>query len=781
MAAEDPLQTLQEVSNKLEALERRLEQVAAGTAGGVPREPRAAQFPRQPVRRPVPDGDTLFETFLERIVQGYHGCIDLDEKSFTEAASASVDLACLVRPDGVVKSANHAFLERVGWHDDDLGHRSFLDLVEDSYRANVIDRIGYRCEQATDLVPANPEDILLLRLLPAEGAPFSIEAVVASVDGDDESAFLIMRDLSIYHGLVEQLRESRDNYDALSETIAEAIVRINEEFEIVFANSAVKTTFGFEPEELKGASFALLFPESVFQRCAPHFRRYFVVDDQDRRKLGMANTVEVLGLHKHRGVAPIEMSFGNSKDYRGRTLTCIMRDITQRKNAERRLRHLAYHDQLTGLGNRDLFEQEMQRLLETPAVFEAGCAALMFLDLDGFKQVNDTIGHDAGDQLLLQTAGRLRKTLRESDSVYRFGGDEFVVLLSFLHDRRGASVVANNILAEIRRPYQLPMDGESVAMVSVGVSIGIAVIPDDGSNITAATKAADLAMYSAKDSGKNSFAFYQPSLDAKAHDRWRIEQGIRRALERHEFRLKYQPMVSQSGGTLAFEALLRWNDSSRHDIAPSRFIPVAEETGLIIPLGSWAVETAFRQAQLWPATDGVAPAVSVNLSARQFERSDLVETIGSAIERSRIDPARVILEITETCVMSSPQRSINTLQTLKSRFPGLSVAVDDFGTGYSSLSYLTRLPADILKIDISFVSRLAEAGHEKIVRAIINLGHSLGLRLVAEGVETEDQLRYFQGKGCYAFQGHYFSVPLAAEGVAALLTPDHTVAVSSGS
>ncbi len=239
-------------------------------------------------------------------------------------------------------------------------------------------------------------------------------------------------------------------------------------------------------------------------------------------------------------------------------------------------------------------------------------------------------------------------------------------------------------------------------------------------------------------------------------------------------------MVSESGATLAMEALLRWNHPTQGQIPPSRFIPVAEETGMIMPLGSWAIETAFRQAQLWPVIDGVAPAVSVNLSARQFERSDLVESIGSAIGRTGIDPARIILEITETCVMNSPERSIQTLQTLKNRFPGLSVAIDDFGTGYSSLSYLTRLPVDILKIDISFVSRLAEAGHEKIVRAIINLGHSLGLRLVAEGVETEEQLRYFVDNGCYAFQGHYFSVPVVAEAVGALLSSAGDSAAAAG-
>lgn len=768
MAAKE---TLLEVSRKLNVLEQRLDVLAGRIeTGPVPLSdaPPDGRALHDPARRPAPTTGSLFETFLERIVQGYHGCIDLDDEVFVALVMDTLDLVCLVGLDGTIRSANPAFLARLGWQDDDLTHQSFLDVVEDPYRSNFLERIHLKCRQTTELVPASPDDVLLLRLLPSDGAPFSIEAVIASV-GQNDAALLVMRDLSTYHGLLEQLRQSRDNYDALSETITEAIVRINENLEIVFVNSAAKATFGFEPHELRGKSFSVLFPESVFRRCEGQFKRYFVVDDQDRRKLGMANTMEILGLHKNRGVSPMEMSFGNSKDYRGRSLTCIIRDITQRKNAERRLRHLAYHDQLTGLGNRDLFEADVRRLLDASDLFAAGYAALMFLDLDGFKQVNDTIGHDAGDQLLVQTAGRLRKMLRESDSVYRFGGDEFVILLTFIHDRRGASVVANNILGEIRRPYHLSMHGESVATVSVGVSIGIAIIPEDGDNITAVTKAADLAMYSAKDGGKNTFVFYDQSLDARMHDRWRIEQGIRVALERHEFGMRYQPLVSPTGAVLAMEALLRWNHPGRGEISPACFIPVAEETGIIMPLGSWAIETAFRDAQQWPDNGAGPPAVSVNLSARQFERSDLVESIGSVIGRTRIDPARIILEITETCMMSSPERSIQTLETLKSRFRGLSIAIDDFGTGYSSLSYLTRLPADILKIDISFVSNLGEAGNEKIMHAIINLGHSLGLRIVAEGVETEEQFRYFLDKGCYAFQGHYFAAPAGIGDVPTLI------------
>ena len=233
--------------------------------------------------------------------------------------------------------------------------------------------------------------------------------------------------------------------------------------------------------------------------------------------------------------------------------------------------------------------------------------------------------------------------------------------------------------------------------------------------------------------------------------------------------MSYQPLIGSSGTVLGMEALLRWNSPTHGEVPPRRFMPVAEETGMIIPLGSWAMETAFRNACAWPSVEGEPLLVSVNLSAKQFERSDLLESIGRVINRTRIDPARVIIEVTETCVMSAPERSITTLRALKDRYPGLSIAIDDFGTGYSSLSYLTRLPADIIKIDISFVSNLFAMNNEKIVRAVLDLGQTLGMRIIAEGVETAEQHAFFAGKGCFAFQGYHFHRPVPADGVTSII------------
>ncbi len=733
--------------------------------------------PTPPIARslPSPEGESLFEMLLETVVQGYQVLNDRELQSpeaFITSAKNTIDLVLFLESDGVIRSANRSLVDRLGFSLDQLIDRAVDDILEPAYKAQLHSLLKHHNDTAMSSHPIRPQDVAVLRLMRADGSYLSVAAVAAPLEGELGTRAIVMRDVSVHKRLVEELRESRNNYDALSETVSEAIIRINEDFEIVFANSAVKTTFGFEASELRGKKFSLLFPESVYERNEPEFRKYFVIDDQDRRRVGLRNTIEILGRQKNRGVAPMEISFGNSKEFSGRTLTCIVRDITQRKNAERRLRHLAYHDQLTGLGNRDLYENDMQQLLNSPELFETGYAALLFLDLDGFKQVNDTIGHDAGDELLIQAAGRLRRTLRESDGIYRFGGDEFVVLLSFIKDLRGAAVVANSILGEIRQPFPLTGTKGSSTSVSVGVSIGIAVIPKDGDTVTTVTKAADLAMYSAKEEGKNRFVYYDPQLETRVHDRWSLEQGIRGSLERQEFRMNYQPLLDNNGAIIGAEALLRWESPEHGEVSPSRFMPVAEETGMIVPLGSWAIETAFHDANRWPPIDGDPLLVSVNLSPKQFERHDLPENIGRVINRSQIDPSRVIIEVTETSLMSAPEQAIATLRLLKEHYPGLSVAIDDFGTGYSSLSYLTRLPADILKIDLSFVSNLFSLNNEKVVRAIIDLGHSLGMRIIAEGVETPQQHEFFLDKGCFAFQGYHLHKPVSAERIPELIAAD---------
>ncbi len=720
-------------------------------------------------------GESVFEFVLERIVQGLHSHLGgSDPEQFDRVVRSAPDIVCTLDGDARVVSVNDQFFEQLGYPPEQVVGSRFFEFVSDGFEHKLAARVRGLSGSPEHEV-SRPDDILVLRARRENGTNASFECVtIPASRGSDPALVVVLRDMSLHRSLVDQLRESKDNYDALSETLTEAIIRIDESFRIVFANSAVRSTFGYAADELRGRPFSILFPDAMYARHEAEFRKYFFVDDQDRRMIGMRNTVELLGKHKNRGVTPMEMSFGNAKDYRGRTLTCIIRDITQRKNAERRLRRLAYHDQLTGLGNRDLFDIEIRKVLERPEALAGGMAALLFLDLDGFKQINDTMGHDAGDQLLIDTGARLSRTLRESDSVYRFGGDEFVVLLGYIHQRRDAAVVANKILGEIRRPFELSSATEGGRnTATVGVSIGIALIPVDGSTIEAVTKAADLAMYHAKESGKNRFSYYRVDLNDRAVERWELEQGIRSALENGEFDLHYQPIVDSDGAIRGLEALLRWNHRTKGTIAPSRFIPVAEETGIIVPLGNWVLETACRDIRRWNDSGHPDVYVSVNLSPRQFDQRDLVETVGGAFERTGADPANVRLEITESCIMSAPEEAIERMHTLKARHPGLSIAIDDFGTGYSSLSYLSQLPASTIKIDLSFVTNLFTVNNQKIVRAIINLAHSLGVDIVAEGVESADQWGYFREHRCRYLQGYFFSAAVDRDAATDLLLRGH--------
>jgi predicted signal transduction protein with EAL and GGDEF domain len=495
--------------------------------------------------------------------------------------------------------------------------------------------------------------------------------------------------------------------------------------------------------------------------------------------------MEVLGQNKRQEIVPLELSFGNSKSVRGtRVLTCIVRDITQRKMAERKLRFLAYHDKLTELGNRDLFYVTLNQFLGHVKRYQDTLGALLFLDLDGFKKVNDTLGHSSGDRVLCECARRLSSCLRESDQLYRFssevesgqvpqedlfrfGGDEFVILLTYLAQPTDAGVVAQKIIDAIRRPFKLH-DIEDAGKIEVGVSIGVALIPGDGTDAMALIRSADVAMYKAKEQ-HNKYIFFAAELNAKASERVSLETGLRSALEKGEFELYYQPIVNTFGAIEGAEALLRWRDGQGEFIPPSRFIPVAEDTGLILPLGDWVLAKACGDLKKWNDTGHPDFYVSVNLSAKQFVQEDMVGKLGAIIRKSGIDPKNLKIEMTETSLMRDPVLARKKMEQIKSRHAGLCIAIDDFGTGYSSLSYLSDFPVDLLKIDRSFVLNFRREQNARIINTIIALAKNLRLGVVAEGVETVDQYRYLSSRDCHCFQGFYFGKAVSLEDLTHLL------------
>ena len=423
--------------------------------------------------------------------------------------------------------------------------------------------------------------------------------------------------------------------------------------------------------------------------------------------------------------------------------------------------HRAFHDTLTGLPNRGLF---LDRLALTARRAERpkSTVAVLFMDLDGFKRVNDDLGHQAGDQVLIEVAHRLARCLRPADTAARFGGDEFAVRLDGLASESDAALVASRIMGALSEP--LVLHGRRV---SLSASIGIALrhcAEDD------LMRNADLAMYRAKSRGKNRYAVFTPSMHAVIVERVRLESELQLALERHEFTLRYQPIVAIADGALAgAEALIRWNHPERGLLPPDAFIPTAEDSGLIAPIGRWVLNEACRQAVIWQESlERPSPlAVSVNLSVTQLYQPGAVYEVAEALERSGLDPASLIIEITETLLMNDVELIARTLDGLKRL--GVQLAVDDFGTGYSSLQYLRRFPIDILKIAKSFVDGIAESGESALAQAIVDLGQSLALRVIAEGIETPEQVTRLHEMGCTWGQGYHFARPLDAATIAELL------------
>jgi len=452
-----------------------------------------------------------------------------------------------------------------------------------------------------------------------------------------------------------------------------------------------------------------------------------------------------------------------------RTLARLQSAEAQQRAAEQRLAQLAQFDALTGLANRTLFQDRLAQAIARAHRGERRIA-LLFLDLDRFKEINDSLGHEAGDRVLQEAAARLRQSLREGDSVARLGGDEFTVILEDVESAEQVHGVAQKLLRAFAEP--MAFAGRDLF---VTLSIGIALYPADGEDADSLLKHADTAMYQAKSEGRDNFQFYAAAMSAAAHERLSLEGSLRQALERGEFVLHYQPVVRLASGEISsVEALLRWRHPEQGLLPPGRFIGAAEQNGLIVPIGAWVLQEACAQAARWQAA-GLRPLrVAVNLSARQFRRPGLVDTVRGALRAAALQPQWLILEITESLLMDNPAAGGAVLGALREL--GAHMALDDFGTGYSSLAYLKHLPLDVIKIDRSFVRDIpADADDAAIVKATIGLAASLGMLTTAEGVETREQLAFLQEHGCRFGQGFLFSPAVEADAFAAMLREERVL------
>ncbi|SDT07161.1 diguanylate cyclase (GGDEF) domain-containing protein [Halopseudomonas xinjiangensis] len=425
---------------------------------------------------------------------------------------------------------------------------------------------------------------------------------------------------------------------------------------------------------------------------------------------------------------------------------------------QRQLQRMAHYDVLTGLPNRVLARDRLDHA-RGRVIRHGGYLAVLFIDLDRFKTINDSHGHGIGDAVLRAVADRLRARCREEDTLSRLGGDEFLLILEQLPSADLADQIAAHLLALLERPLML----EDSREVYVGASIGIAIYPGDGEATTELIRNADAAMYRAKSKGRNTFSHYVPALTEKARERFELERALREAMAMEELSLHYQPLMElDTGRCLGAEALLRWNSHRHGQVAPGTFVPLAEDSGLIVPIGSWVLHQACRQGKLWLDAGMNVQTLAVNISPIQFMHQDIVRLVAGALQSTGLPPSRLELEITEGALMSHIDQAGHTLHALKQL--GVRIAVDDFGTGYSSLAYLRRFPLDKLKIDKSFLVGVPEdTGECQLVRTVVDLGRNLGLEVLAEGIETAAQRCFLQSEGCHHGQGYLFARPMPAE------------------
>lgn len=537
----------------------------------------------------------------------------------------------------------------------------------------------------------------------------------------------------------------------LLDVMNQSVFVTDPEFNIVYVNKACTDTTGYGREEVLGANLDILCSERNNGNFQEVLRHKIREDDHWQGEVWMHNKTAD-GYAAWLSMSPLRDQRGGLANYAG-----ISFNITPMKQNEQRLLFMAHFDVLTNLPNRVLMYDRLRQAL---ALARRGRyqVAVMLLDLDRFKEINDTLGHHVGDLLLVEAAARLLSCVRETDTIARMGGDEFLAILPDIGSAPSAAHIAQDLLEKLARPFHI--DGHDLF---VSASIGITMYPNDSQDENSILKNADTAMYHAKAQGKNNYKFFTEDINKSTIERFMLESRFRRALEKLEFHLNYQPKVDlHSGSITGIEALLRWYHPEQGSVMPTLFIPLAEETGLVIPLGEWAIREACRQNKAWQ-DDGLPPlVVSVNLSARHFPKNNLAEMISGVLDETGLDPKYLMLEITESALMENVEETIRTLNALRDM--GLRISLDDFGTGYSSLNYLNRFPIDELKIDKSFIADTSRsADSRRVVSAIIVLAHTLKLRVIAEGVETEEQLSFLRQNQCDEVQGFYFSKPLSSE------------------
>ena len=551
---------------------------------------------------------------------------------------------------------------------------------------------------------------------------------------------------------LRDLKVSEDKFKKVTDVTKDAIIVINEDSKVSCWNSAAERIFGYTGREAIGKDLHLLL------NFLEDYEKLIIGDPEEGAIASMRRTLELTCRRKDGKEIPVEfsiytISIGDKKHF-----VNIIRDITDRKNFENQIAYLAYHDSLTGLPNRTL----LKKRLEEAIIHARGNnqhLALLFMDLNNFKYINDTLGHGFGDLLLKMVAERLKSCFRSTDTIAKIGGDEFIILVREILDTKDVIKIINKLFSTFMSPFLI--DKQSLYVTA---SVGISIYPEDGTDAEVLLKYADIAMHRAQSEGVgNVYKFFSPIMGETSSKRLQIETDLNRALEREEFVLQFQPQLSlATGNIIGVEALLRWRDPDKGLVFPKDFITIAEESGLIVQIGKWVLNNACKVLKRWKDTDMPSLHMAVNLSLRQFREKDFVNSVKTIISNFEIDPGNLELELTESILMEDMEATITILEELKTL--GVRLSIDDFGTGYSSFWYLKKMPINVLKIAQPFINDLKTSSDAKaIVIAIIRLAHTLRLEVIAEGVETGEQLKILKELGCDTIQGYIVARPMFLE------------------
>lgn len=692
------------------------------------------------------------EAALREVDERYRLLFQLSHIAISVAArNDTADRPNLLLTDGHIVDCNAAFTRLLGYeHPDELQSFVFSDLLVPEW----LDGVNRLIRDELLVRGFTPECEVELRHRDGHAVPVIAQFILRrDADGRARETWAVMRDMSEQRRAEQSLRLAARVF----ESSGEAILITDPDNRILSVNRAFSRLTGYSQDEVIGQNPRLLKSErhdqAFYQKLWDCLlgTGHWQGEIWNRRKTGE--------------VYPEWLSITVVRDPQGQVLNyiAIFSDISEIKAATREIEFLAHYDPLTQLANRRLLEQQVKQLIAVAARNKKQLA-LLFIDLDRFKVINDSLGHSAGDIILETVAQRLRATMREVDCLARLGGDEFVCVLHDVAEPPDAHVAARRLMAVLDEPMQVA--GHTL---TVTCSIGISLYPTDGGDYETLLKNADAAMYSAKKAGRDRFVFFSESMNiGMAYER-ELENALRRALKLDEFVLNYQPQVAiASGELIGMEALLRWNGAELGPVAPATFIPLAEETGLIIPIGEWVLHEACRQNAQWQRQGLRAVPIAVNMSALQFQQSNFPDLVRAALQGSGLAARWLQLELTESVIMQDAEHALTSLQRLKEI--GTTLAIDDFGTGYSSLSYLKHFAIDKLKIDQSFIRDIPNDDDDKIVAAIIGLAHALNLKVIAEGVETAGQLGFLRERHCDEMQGYLYSRPLTATAMEELLT-----------